>query len=45
MPTVASKLPVASTLSPFTSGFQAQLRTLRLWPPVMVETSLKFVSE
>ncbi|KAI7001985.1 hypothetical protein KC359_g168 [Hortaea werneckii] len=37
IPALASKLPVARTLSPLLFGFQAQLRIERLCPPEMVD--------
>jgi len=54
IPALASKLPVASTLSPMPflpwplgplPGFQATLRTLRLCPPEIVLSKLKEVRE
>ena len=45
IPTLASKLPVASTLSPRLLGFQAQLRMDLLCPPETVDCCWKFCSE
>jgi len=45
IPALASKLPVARTLSPLLFGFQAQLRIERLCPPEMVDCCWKFCRE